>query len=77
MLVHLLRDYFVHLAPDERGNVDVGWARRNLEWLRANDPDTSPSSVSLREENTNGLEPSLFKQSQVFLVVSVVPINDK
>ena len=27
MLVHLLRDYFVHLAPDEHGNVDVERAR--------------------------------------------------
>ena len=30
MLVHLLRDYSVHLAPDEHGNVDVERARENF-----------------------------------------------
>ena len=52
MLVHLLRDYSVHLTPDEHGNVDV-----KREWFRT--------------------FATLFKQSLVFLVVSVVPINDK
>ena len=30
LLVHLLRDYSVHLAPDEHGNVDVKSAREKF-----------------------------------------------
>ena len=29
-LVHLLRDYFVHLTPDEHGNVEVERAREKF-----------------------------------------------
>ena len=30
LLVHLLRDYSVHLAPDEHGNVDAERAREKF-----------------------------------------------
>ena len=82
MVVRLLREYSVHLAPDEHGNVDVERAGGIFEWLRTTHPDTKFKFrwSSGREHQWFRTFATLFKRSPVFLVVSVVsvvPINDQ
>ena len=79
LLEHLLRDFSVHLASDEHEDVDVERGRGNFSnsYMGITLTPVQVPWSSRREHQWSRTFTTLFKQALVFLVVSVVPINDK